>query len=737
MQYTEYLNNKMSYQEAGSLFLLERKHACLFYKPGKGKTYPCIDAIRDVDLQKNGKAKVLVLSTADAIKNMWNVDIVPQNILPENTVLLSFNSAIQDLTKASLLKVKWDVIVVDECVPGNVEVLTDKGYKRFDKLDKTELIAQYTDDGKIEFVKPYEFVEQNYDDVLYNLNFKNGYTLPMTKNHVQPFVLNGEIREHYASEMYHSSASSLIFAGKGNGSECQLSTLERLAIAMQADGSICHTNATEKAEGLTRWSVNLRKQRKIDLLNEYLDVLGIESKFWKNGTVKTFLLPNTITKLLSDTFDYTKFSYDKARAFIDEVCEWDGWTNGNNVDYKSVIKENADFVSAVAVLAGYCTHIVEVNDSRFEFANTQYRVCMTDTAIRNCQTKYWTTEKYKGKVYCVKVPSNKIVIRSDGYTMITGNCHKIKANNTKTSKLVYALSKNTEYVFGLTGTPRGNSDLDIFCQFHNMCISEWGKVSYTQFVTNCCDVDKKFFSGNCIQVPTGINSKYKAGWERNVAMYSQRVDYDEDDEMPELDIKEVKFDYIPTEEYKKAELGVVSVNDYESTMTKLAAISKMHQAVNGFLYLTDDVEERREIYTFEHNKKLDYIKDNVLNNTEKCVIVYRFEADKNELVELIEQSDLAETINEFKQTDKKYLLLQCSRCESFNLQDVCSKIIFYTLDYSFIKFDQMIHRCWRKGQVKPVQIEVLLFAGSIEDKIWNAVQTKQKLNDLFMSIKGV
>ena len=49
----------------------------------------------------------------------------------------------------------------------------------------------------------------------------------------------------------------------------------------------------------------------------------------------------------------------------------------------------------------------------------------------------------------------------------------------------------------------------------------------------------------------------------------------------------------------------------------------------------------------------------------------------------------------------------------------------------------MIHRCWRKGQVKPVQIEVLLFAGSIEDKIWNAVQTKQKLNDLFMSIKGV
>ena len=115
MTYEEYLNCKKPYQEYGSLFLLERKHACLYYKPGKGKTFPCIDAIREVDKSKKGKAKVLILSTADAIKNMWNAEIVPQNILPENTVLMSFNSAIQDARKQSLLKIKWDVLVIDEC----------------------------------------------------------------------------------------------------------------------------------------------------------------------------------------------------------------------------------------------------------------------------------------------------------------------------------------------------------------------------------------------------------------------------------------------------------------------------------------------------------------------------------------------------------------------------------------------------------------------------------------------
>ena len=111
MLYEEYLLNKRDYQEAGHLFLLERKHACLFYKPGKGKTFPCIDALRDVAKSKKS-IKTLILSTADAIKNMWNAEIVPQNILPEGTILMSLNAAIVEKTKANLLKIKWELILM-------------------------------------------------------------------------------------------------------------------------------------------------------------------------------------------------------------------------------------------------------------------------------------------------------------------------------------------------------------------------------------------------------------------------------------------------------------------------------------------------------------------------------------------------------------------------------------------------------------------------------------------------
>lgn len=430
MEYTEYLKNKKSYQEAGELFLLERKHACLYYKPGKGKTYPCIDAIRTIDQNLNGNAKVLILSTADAIKNMWNVEIVSQKILPKNTTLYTFNSAIVDTRKYELLRSKWDIIVIDEC-------------------------------------------------------------------------------------------------------------------------------------------------------------------------------------------------------------------------------------------------------------------------------------------------------------------HKIKSHNAKISKLVFNLSRKAEYVFGLSGTPRGNSDVDIFCQFHNMNIGEWGEISYTAFVDNCCYIDQKFFNGNCIKVPIGITERYKQGWERNIAMYTQRVDYDEDDNMPNLKVNEIKFPYIPTKEYLAAEQGVIEIPDYADTMTKLTAIQKLHQIVNGFIYVPDNNDEcRRTIINIEENKKLPWLTKRVKEINNPTVIVYRFAADFEHIKEVLYYSKLSytESVEDFKVFDYDVLLLQCARCESFNLQ-MCKNIIFFTLDYSYIKYNQMIHRVWRMGQQEDVTIDVLLFDDSIETKIWKSVQNKERLSELFMRIK--
>lgn len=426
--YNDYLQNERPYQEYGCNFLLERKHACLFYKPGKAKTYPTVKAIREVEKSKGRDIKVLILSTAASVNMMWLVDIVPQNILPKQTTVMSFTKAIQEKVKPVLMKELWDVIVIDEC-------------------------------------------------------------------------------------------------------------------------------------------------------------------------------------------------------------------------------------------------------------------------------------------------------------------HHIKAHNTKISKLVYHLTKKCEYVFGLTGTPRGNSDVDIYCQFHNMNISGWGDISYTFFVNTCCDVDTKFIKGIAIKTPTAINDKYRAGFEKNVAMYSQRKDYDEEDNMPDLNVNVIKLPFTPGKEYLQVEQGILQMGEYETTLNKLTAICKLQQLANGFVYITDDYDEEKRTFRLEgDNPKHKWLKENVKDNT---VIVYRYAEDYNRLCNVM--SDINKTftnnVADFKNGKVNILLLQCSQSESFNLQQ-CSNLIFYTMDYSFINYDQMLHRVYRMGQKEQVNITILINDGSVENKIWDAVNQKQTLSQLFYAIKG-
>ena len=425
MLYEEYLKKRKPYQAFGADFLLEKKHACLFYKPGLGKTYPTIEATREV--VKSGKNKVLVLSTADAIKKMWLTEIKPQNVLPLDTVYMTFNKAIRPDTAYALQHRHWDVIIVDEA-------------------------------------------------------------------------------------------------------------------------------------------------------------------------------------------------------------------------------------------------------------------------------------------------------------------HKCKGISTKTSRLLHKLTKRAEYVFGLTGTPRGNTDVDIFCQLHNLNVSEWGNMSYTKFVDVMCDTKNIYTGSRVVQLPTGISAKYKAAWEANLAQYTQRVNYDDGDiDMPELVVTPVQIKYDKTEQYKNAMEGIIAIGDEETTLAKLAAITKLHELANGYMYYTD-LDDNRLITHVNCNEKLGWLRSNLKPNS---VVVYQFAQDCEDIQELLDAKhyDYTDDPEYFKKGNADILLLQCSRCESFNMQ-MCNNLIFYTMDYSYIKYNQMLHRVWRIGQKEQVNIYVLLATDTIEEDIWDAVRNKEKLADLFMRVKG-
>ena len=418
MLYEEYVNCRRQYQEMGKNLLLSKKHACLFFSPGKGKTYPVIDALKELE-EKKPNLNILIISSPDAIRNMWNTEIVPQKILPKNTYLVTDRTAIGDLSQVLLIKY-WDVIIVDEC-------------------------------------------------------------------------------------------------------------------------------------------------------------------------------------------------------------------------------------------------------------------------------------------------------------------HILKSNSSKIHKLIHKLTRRAEYAWGLTGTPRGNTDIDIWCQLQALNIGAQGNLSYTAWSRIYCDFETGWSSYGQFQKPTGIKAMYKNWWDNLLDEYCLFVDYDEDDDMPDLNINIIEIPYKKTEAYENAIKGIIEVGEFATTTEKMVAITKAHQVCNGYIYLPD-----KSIHRYHENSKLNYLDYYV--ERERCVIVYRYIADFEDLQKKF--GNIATTdVNTFKTGRYKVLLLQCGHCKSFNLQDYCNTIIFYTLDYSFIKYKQMIHRCWRIGQKRDTNIIVLMHKGTIEKQIWHAVENKQKMHDLYMDIR--
>lgn len=325
------------------------------------------------------------------------------------------------------LDCKYKTIIIDECVSGDTEVLTNNGWKRFDELNKTELIAQYNN-GNIEFVKPLEYVEQDYNGDMYKVSIGEKATFYMTPNHVQPLLYSKSklIKEKYIKDINFSYSNYFVRSGLSCGKKTHLTAIDRLAICLQADGTLNNETKTHNY-----WVISVKMERKIKRLIEILSSSGLEygELRCKRDGVRRFFVktPIDITKKLSSHFTLSEMNYTYAEEFINEILMWDGSTKDEKYLYYSCVdKDNVDFCQAVCTMCGYVSRIGKQEDKRKETYKTVYRLYMIKKFISSgnqCVKK--EKIQFCGKIYCVKVPSKMIVVRRDGYEIVTGNCHSL------------------------------------------------------------------------------------------------------------------------------------------------------------------------------------------------------------------------------------------------------------------------------------------------------------------------
>lgn len=311
--------------------------------------------------------------------------------------------------------------------------------------------------------------------------------------------------------------------------------------------------------------------------------------------------------------------------------------------------------------------------------------------------------------------------------IILDEVHKLKGKTTKTSRKFRTVTAKAQYVWGLTGTPVANNYADVYNIYKNMNIVEF-EMSYDEFVWKYY-YTKQLESSSGFKFDILLNVKpfmidelmTKIGKHSMVKEAKDCID------LPEKRTDLVYIDGMINEKYLELKDGILKTAEYEKTMIPLETINKLHQASNGFFY--DDYKTPIEICDNKKLKELNEILSDMLEETERVIIVYQYQYDLEQLKTLKYEWTLDP--NEFP--NKQILFLQFGQSEGLNLQ-YCNQMIFYSYDYSFLNYEQMTGRIYRNGQKNNVVYTILISKGTIEEQIWHAISNKKSRDEFLKEV---
>ena len=339
-------------------------------------------------------------------------------------VLPSIRKEIESRIKNELGLAK--VVVRPDCYSSDTSILTPAGWKLFSELTEDDMVAQVTNVGTHEFVKPSRIINQEYEgDMHVFKDFYGKVDLMVTPNHrmvlgqldrttgkyveriTEASKLDGG---NYLQNMYRSARSSK--TGKS------LTPMERLNIAFQADGSY---------KTLVDSSVRFHftKERKIHRMLDLLHAGGIDYTLYEitsGGYEFNVKVPRSEMHKDFNWVDVDDLHSDWCAEFIDELKHWDGSVrNDGRIKYDTTNPVILPVVELIAISAGYGCLISKSVDNRQDHFSDVYTAHIMLSNRVGGQSWEHTIVPYKGTVHCVTVPTGKVLVKRNKCTMVSGN----------------------------------------------------------------------------------------------------------------------------------------------------------------------------------------------------------------------------------------------------------------------------------------------------------------------------
>lgn len=327
----------------------------------------------------------------------------------------------------------------EECYIAGTEVFTPMGWRDILDVREGDEIIQWNN-GVSEIVKVTNVTQRHFAGELIKFH-KTSHQCVVTPNHnMVTFSSDGRRVEELAKDLkLHCQRFIPESFNNDLSSGEKLTTLERIFVAIQADGSKLIWKNAEGVKlnrgkgGGFNYQITVTKQRKIERIRMLLEASGLRfdesiSDKGRGKPYHTFKM-HIETDLDLKSFDWVdlgKVSPSWAHDFCSELIHWDGSIENcknRKFCYASTNKSCIDKAQCLGMLAGYRTQIYKRVDPRKESYKNCYKIGFSEsTGFKRAHSLKREYIPYEGMVGCVSVPSGVIATRYNNETFIGGNC---------------------------------------------------------------------------------------------------------------------------------------------------------------------------------------------------------------------------------------------------------------------------------------------------------------------------
>lgn len=361
---------------------------------------------------------------------------------------------------------------------------------------------------------------------------------------------------------------------------------------------------------------------------------------------------------------------------------------------------------------------------------------------RHAEDKNGNTCIVTGQSYVIHImtysPYNYPVYR-DLDLIILDECHSIKNRKSKRFKAVMRLIRklpNIRRVI-MTATPLSIDETDLWSQYVFLGVFERDWRSFSEKYCERYGFMKKKFR---------LQNKYKKWFMDQV----KKVTFYQDNSV--LNLKRhvrriVKLDhYNPNRDiydYCEKEFILEIEGVKYLTSNTLAKMAKLHQLCSGTVILEDgDIR-------YLKSEKIDWLINFLENQDEKVVIFCAYNAEIYRIASVLNKMNINYRtlygLNEDKlgwqefQDNPQVRVMVCqfrSGAQSIDLQS-SRLIIYFSLTFHYIDYDQSLGRIRRRGQDRSTKSIFLVMNNTIDQIIFNNLQRKHRLaNGVFKQLQN-